>query len=215
MNIKERPVEFYKNPELPVQILQGKWEFEQLLNIYKSHAPKKVLEIGSFFGGTLWHWIKNAKDKTTIVSVDMMVSQEDYRYQEQKESREKWSNWTKDSKIELKTFLGNSISKEAFQFMQENGPYDFIFLDGDHSYDGVKKDWNNTLKLANKNAIIVFHDVLFATWWQSIEVWKLWQEIQEEGYVTQTLCSHREQFFGYTRHSFGIGVVRLLDTNLI
>jgi len=208
--MQPRPVEFYSNPFLPFPILQGKWEFEKLLDIFKKHKPMKTLEIGSFYGGTLWHWIKNSPPKSNIVSVDMLVPEHDPRREQQEVCRNRWFPIAfSEDRITLKTFLGDSSTEEAVGFMEQYAPYDFIFIDGNHSYDGVKKDFDNALKMAAPGAIIVLHDILPAIWWTSIEVWRLWNEIVDEGYVTQALYSNREQFYGETMSSFGIGVVRL------
>jgi predicted O-methyltransferase YrrM len=39
---------------------------------------------------------------------------------------------------------------------------DFIFIDGDHSYEGVKADVDVWLPKLNKNALIIFHDIGWA-----------------------------------------------------
>jgi len=39
---------------------------------------------------------------------------------------------------------------------------DFIFIDGDHSYQGVKKDVDLWLPKLNPNALIVMHDIGWA-----------------------------------------------------
>jgi len=37
---------------------------------------------------------------------------------------------------------------------------DFIFIDGDHSYEGVKKDFEMYSPLVKKRGIIAFHDIV-------------------------------------------------------
>jgi predicted O-methyltransferase YrrM len=37
--------------------------------------------------------------------------------------------------------------------------YDLVLIDGDHSYDGCKKDWINIQDYLNENAIVIFDDL--------------------------------------------------------
>jgi cephalosporin hydroxylase len=205
--MEARPIEPYSNPLLPVPILQGNWEFSELLKIVGSHNPIRSMEIGSFYGGTLWHWINLTW--SLVASVDMLVSETDPRRKEQEECRVKWKPWATAKGKTLETFLGDSSSPEAIAFMERYAPYDFFFLDGNHTYGGVKADFENCLRLASKGAMIAMHDILPAPYWTSIEVWKFWNELVEKGYVTQVLCSRNDQYFGQTRDTWGIGVVRL------
>ena len=39
-----------------------------------------------------------------------------------------------------------------------NSKINLLFIDGNHSYDGVKMDWELYSPLLNKNAIVIFHD---------------------------------------------------------
>jgi predicted O-methyltransferase YrrM len=39
---------------------------------------------------------------------------------------------------------------------------DLLFIDGDHSYDGVKADWENYKRFLRRGSIVVFHDIGWA-----------------------------------------------------
>jgi predicted O-methyltransferase YrrM len=38
-------------------------------------------------------------------------------------------------------------------------PVDFLFIDGDHTYEGVRKDFEMYSSLVRKGGIIAFHDI--------------------------------------------------------
>jgi predicted O-methyltransferase YrrM len=39
-----------------------------------------------------------------------------------------------------------------------NKQIDLLFIDGDHSYEGVKKDWDLYSPMLKKDSIVIFHD---------------------------------------------------------
>ena len=43
-------------------------------------------------------------------------------------------------------------------FNNNNETYDIIFIDADHCFESVKKDFENSLKILNKHGIIFVHD---------------------------------------------------------
>jgi predicted O-methyltransferase YrrM len=50
---------------------------------------------------------------------------------------------------------------EAFSYeasRQLAGEFDFIFIDGDHSFDGIKRDWADWSRRLSKGGIIALHD---------------------------------------------------------
>ena len=53
-------------------------------------------------------------------------------------------------------FFYDETSDEFFSHFKKK--IDLIFIDGDHSYKSVKKDFNNAIKLLNPNGMILLHD---------------------------------------------------------
>lgn len=202
-----RPVRPYSDPALPVPIMQGQWEFSQLVSIYREMGVKSALEIGSFFGGTLWHWIKYSRPGATVVSVDMLVSETDPRYAAQMESRARWGGWAEANNVKLVSLLGDSSSPATLTGAAAHAPYDFVFIDGGHSYECAKADFLNYGPMVRSGGVIAFHDILWSQWWTSVEVHRLWNEIVKAGYRIRELYSSRDQTFNIDRSTWGIGVV--------
>jgi|TARA_B110000971_G_scaffold95142_2_gene97863 hypothetical protein len=55
---------------------------------------------------------------------------------------------------------GNFIGTSDEFFLQNEENFDCIFIDGLHEYDQVCKDIHNSLKILDKNGIILLHDCL-------------------------------------------------------
>ena len=75
-------------------------------------------------------------------------------------------------KSEVKFF--NSTTDKFFEENTEK--YDCIFIDADHSYEGVKKDYINALKYINEGGIIIFHDIGNT----SVGVAQCWDEVKSK-----------------------------------
>jgi predicted O-methyltransferase YrrM len=181
-------------PPTPVPIFQWEQEFTQLLDVYRELAPRRVLEVGSYFGGSLFHWLQNAPEGSTVVSVDSYAVGVDNRHL--------YSDWVPDG-VTLQVIVGRSAAENTVVQAKAWAPYDFIFIDAGHYYTEVKADWEAYLPLAQKGAVVAFHDILPPTpVWPEIQVAQLWAEIKED-FETEEFVADRDADWG------GIGVVRL------
>ncbi len=54
---------------------------------------------------------------------------------------------------------GNSHDSEIVARVREFVPFDFLFIDGDHSYEGVKADYENYSPMVKPGGMVAFHDI--------------------------------------------------------
>jgi hypothetical protein len=71
----------------------------------------------------------------------------------------------------------DSTSSEFANFMKDNS-FDLVFIDGDHSYEGVSKDFETS---KNSGSIFVFHDIASIVCPGVVQFWK--EMKQREGYT--------------------------------
>jgi predicted O-methyltransferase YrrM len=180
-------------PPTPVPIFQWEQEFTQLLDVYRELAPRRVLEVGSYFGGSLFHWLQNAPEGSTVVSVDSYAVGVDNRHL--------YHDWVPDG-VSLQVIAGKSAAESTVTQAKAWAPYDFIFIDAGHYYTEVKADWEAYLPLAQKGAVVAFHDILTHSEHPEIEVGRLWAEVKED-FETEEIVANPDAAWG------GIGVVRL------
>lgn len=152
---------------------QAAWEWEQTLRLFRLRDPRTVLEVGSDFGGTLKGWLLNAAPGATIVNVD-----------DRAVDAETWQGWARARGSTLHTIRGDSRAAETIAQAATHAPYDWIFIDADHSYDFVSLDWRNYGPLVRPGGVVAFHDINERN---GYGVSQLWREIQAEGYVTQEI----------------------------
>lgn len=182
----------------PVPILQNEWEFERLLALYIELQPKNIMEIGSFYGGTLWFWLTHSVGFNKVITLDYPVPPSDGRYEEMMKCRSQWDSWTKQVGVkEFHNVIGDSTSQESKNKVNsiiKEGELDFLFIDGGHTYDVVKSDYETYSKYVRKGGIIAFHDVIGLE-----EVRQYWNELKQgKPYVE---ISHN------TSVGWGIGVL--------
>jgi predicted O-methyltransferase YrrM len=77
---------------------------------------------------------------------------------------------------------------------------DFLFIDGDHTYEGVKKDFEMYSKLVKKGGIMALHDIVYHPFDPECQVDKFWNEIKKI-YKTKEIISSQSQTWA------GIGLV--------
>jgi len=188
-----------------IRPMQIKEEFLELLKIFKEHNPKYILEIGTANGETLFSYCKLAREDAIIISVDLPKGlygggYPDWKipiYQAFKKPNQK-----------LYLLREDSHQQETLEKVKEilNGnQLDFLFIDGDHSYEGVKKDFEMYSPLVRKEGIIAFHDInpsMGTVEKSPVGVSILWNEIKNRfgGYL--------EIIKDKNQDSYGIGIIK-------
>jgi len=123
------------------------------LNTILFYLPKnaKALEIGSFKGWTSIAMC-NIKKDLSIVTIDPHygIPQSPELSSSEKEVNKNIASWKLQNRIKH-----IKISSQAFYTKEK---FDFIFIDGDHTYEEAKFDFNKFFPNLKKNGIIAFHD---------------------------------------------------------
>ncbi len=146
--MKGTDIKYYKpiQNELAEFISLCPWETECLYK-FAGTAKKGIVEIGRLKGGsTLLFSMSNPK--TRVISIDISPqNDENLKYI--------FSKLSCGENVELLT--GDSI--EVYKDIVRIGfEYDFIFIDGDHTYEGCLKDLNTWFPSLEPGGIIAIHD---------------------------------------------------------
>jgi hypothetical protein len=89
---------------------------------------------------------------------------------------------------------------EALNHIEDNS-VDLLHIDGLHTYDAVKHDFESWLPKMAPGGIILFHDISVLQ--DGFGVWKLWNELKIS-------YKNRMEF----HHSYGLGVIHLSDNTI-
>lgn len=139
------PVEDIVNSK-PQVIQQVKQELYDFLKLLMDSNVKKILQIGLGHFGSTQFCLNLICDKIVTVEYDIKNIS---NYVD----REILYNQNKEFFIH-----GDSTNEEVIEMVKTFGEFDCVFIDGNHSYEYVKKDYENYSKLVKDGGIISFHD---------------------------------------------------------
>jgi hypothetical protein len=168
----------------PPQPAQAESEFAQLLELFRREKVRRYLEIGSRYGGSFNAVMRALPPGSFGVAVDLPGVAWG-RSSSEITLRRVISHLQTDG-YRVEVLIGSSQDPAIVEAVAKHAPFDAVFIDGDHSYKGVRADWLNYGPLAR---IAAFHDIKGdgATATERtpipIEVPILWREIRASGNV--------------------------------
>lgn len=162
-------------------------QFSKYLKQLSNYKINSYLEVGCRWGGTfiITSELLRTKNKKLKSYACDIIQMSDVLTEYQKLGKFTYIN---DSSLNL--------TKESVQ-----DSVDLILIDGDHSYDGVKKDFENCLKLYSPK-YVAFHDILSDA---CPDVVRFWNEIKEN----YQHYEFTEQYKSVSGNFLGIGLIIL------
>lgn len=180
----------------PVKLLQDPGELAALIDRARELKPCRILEVGSLYGGTLWHWMDQFTG-ATIVSVDMIPVSNQHPREDVLEARTLWGAWAAQQYCRLHYYVGPSDHPDIVKMARLHAPYDVIFIDGGHKYEEVSTDFVNYWPMLRLGGLMAFHDVTGGGDPSLRHVVRWWNEFKASG-------EHRTEEISA---KFGIGLV--------
>lgn len=136
-------------------------DYLALAAILEKTQPKKIFEIGTYNGVTTDFFLQVLPD-CEVITIAFINPQNAFfrrKYNNSElEEHEVGAYVTKERKSRYTQLIGNSHEIKPKEFLQEHGPVDLVFVDGDHSAKGVKQDTDLALKLLTEEGTLVWHD---------------------------------------------------------
>jgi len=150
-------------------------EYQKLLEW--ASGANSILEVGSRYGFTLYDLAKSSGAKR-VVGVDLPGPDSQWGFEDSGETFKQNVEKLRKEGIDAHAIIGRSQDPEVIEKVKALGPYDFIFIDADHTYGSVKADFENYGPLGKR---VAFHDIRKPAPGenQKLEVWKLWLELKD------------------------------------
>ena len=144
-------------------------ESQVLAALVQAFDPQSIFEFGTYNGFTTLHLAENSMEDAIVYTLDLpkdfdlsKASQRfSYSYDDKQVVRLSMNH------IEDRLYKGQSQERKIkelfgdsyfFDFTAYHGKIDLIFIDGNHSYQFVKSDTENALKMLSPKGVIVWHD---------------------------------------------------------
>lgn len=153
--------------QLPVQSTRG--EITGIVERVREREPETMLELGTHFGGSLYVWMRALSSLETVVSIDLQFAP----------TIRLFETVARESSQNLSIIQGNAndieIRNRAVK-KAKTTEFDFIYIDADHSYEGIKKHFELYRPLVSSGGIICMNCIED----DNYEVKKFWNEIKSE-----------------------------------
>lgn len=182
--------------------MQQAGEIFRFLELVGKRRPRTVLEIGTAAGGTLFLLAQAASADATIFSIDLPGGRFGGGY-----------HWWRvplyrsfaSGGQRIRLLRGSSQDPRVLHRLRKKLPangIELLFIDGDHSYEGVHRDLETYGALVRPGGLVAFHDIVADSGQPESGVHRLWSQLRSSHKVLEFV--DREDQRGY-----GIGVVEV------
>lgn len=163
--------------------------------LMKKIKPKVFVELGTHYGNSYFAFCQAATESLIDVrcyAVDTWRGEAHAGYYND-EVFNYVENHNKENYSQFSTLLRMNFDEAVKKF--ENSSIDLLHIDGLHTYDAVRHDFETWLPKVKPNGIVLFHDTSVKK--DDFGVWKFWSELTKEYKFTIEFT-----------HSNGLGVLQ-------
>jgi predicted O-methyltransferase YrrM len=161
---------------MPAQV---KEEILELLKLLQKHRLETLLEIGTGNGGTLFLFSRIASTDAVLLSIDLPGGPFGGGYPKCKTLLYESFALHNQKIYLLRADSHEKITLDAIKRILKGRRLDFLFIDGDHTYEGVKRDFEMYSPLVDEGGIIAFHDIVSGPPENVVGVMMFWNEIKK------------------------------------
>jgi predicted O-methyltransferase YrrM len=182
-----------------IKPMQVRSEILPFLAAMASRRPQVVLEIGTANGGTLFLFTRIAAPDALLISVDLPGGAFGGGYPPWKESLYREFPRSRQSLRLLRADSHDPATVARVRQLLGGRPVDLLFIDGDHSYDGVRADHRAYAPLVRPGGVIAFHDIVPGPDADVGGVPRFWRELKSTTRVEEIVAD-------WNQGGYGIGI---------
>ncbi len=168
--------------------------------IMQEVQPKVFVELGSHFGHSYFSFCQAAKDynlPTQCYAIDTWDGDEQAGFYDQS-IFDFFKTYNNQHYSDFSQMLRMRFNEAVSHF--SDGSIELLHIDGLHTYEAVRQDFETWLPKLAPDAVVLFHDTQVKE--RDFGVWKFWDALKNK------YPSHIE-----FPHAYGLGVMQLNHTN--
>lgn len=150
-------------------------EYANLLLTLKDHGVRTYLELGIGNGGSFAMACFMMQETLSMADAVDCLAYRDLGIGQCEEEIESFIKPLQERGYDVK--FHNSTTDDYFKKHIDAYYFDAIFIDADHSYEGVRKDFVNAQKYISAGGLIIFHDIASKA---CPGIMKIWAEIKAQ-----------------------------------
>jgi len=177
----------------PVQI---RLEIAALLGVLAARTPEVILEIGTASGGSLFLFTRIAARDALLISVDLPGGKYGGGYPSWRAPLYKSFARPAQKIALLRADSHDRRTVERVSALLGGRPVDLLFIDGDHSYEGVKSDFEMYSPLVRSGGVIAFHDIVPGRESDVGGVPRFWKETKRRAGTTEIVANWGQGGYG-------------------
>jgi predicted O-methyltransferase YrrM len=196
-------IENFRLGHVRIKAWQVRSELASLLAVVRNEQPRTILEIGTALGGTLFGFAQVAAPDAVLVTVDLPRGRfgGDYYNPARNYLYPRFAR----AQQTIHLVLGDSHEAETRARVDEligRRQVDFLFIDGDHSYEGICADYELYRPLVRPGGLVAFHDIVPGNKELVGDVPDFWRDFKASHETTEFVES-------YDQEGYGIGLLRV------
>lgn len=160
---------FFKNGLLLSSMIKTDLTNNEKILLHQTLKRQKnatvCVEIGSYLGASACFISSALSRGSKLYCIDTWKSDNiKYSPKDPNEGIDTMIEFRKNTKkYKNKIIELRSLSKDAIFYLNKDQKIDFLFIDGNHKYRGVKTDWDLYSPLLHRGSLVAFHDTGWAT----------------------------------------------------
>jgi len=162
--------------------------------------PKVVMEIGTANGGTLFMFTRAADKDSLLISIDLPEGPFGGGYPFYLSRLFQSFRMPGQQIFLIRGDSHETATREKIERILNGQKVDFLLIDGDHTYEGVRKDFETYSSFVRKGGVVALHDICRGPPESVGGVPEFWLEVREK-YRSMSIVSNPSQ------SGLGIGVL--------